>query len=228
MSEQNDVHGGEVEQLARRVAELERRLAVSRIYSDSFLARAFAIGWHTLAAYVIFFVLTVMPIRILVDLRASHEAEPRMSTNADSEEQFVATFVRRHSSWMHEQDSKGNAIRHPRTGRPLFTPNGKRLIQYMDEAEAKGIRRFEEQVNYALQKLSGEGVVIPRTEAGSHEAVEIEPQACGASQEDSVMLSRLACLVADFLKSEDGRTTVGRMRMFTSLSATMSASSDAP
>jgi hypothetical protein len=31
----------------------------------------------------------------------------------------------------------------------------------MDEAEAKGIRRFEEQANYALQKLSSEGVVIP-------------------------------------------------------------------
>jgi hypothetical protein len=102
--------GGDLEQLARRVAELERRLAVSRIYSESFLARAFAIGWHTLAAYVIFFVLTVMPIRILVNLKGSNEAEPRVTKNADAEEQFVANFIRRYSWWMHEQDSKGNAI----------------------------------------------------------------------------------------------------------------------
>src|SRR5262245_8558138 len=162
MSEKNALPpGGDVEQLARRVSELERRLTVSRIYIDSFLSRAFAIGWHTLAAYVIFFVLTVMPIRILVDLKTTNKAEPRVSTDANSEERFIAAFIRQHSSWMHEQDSKGNAIRHPRTGRPLFTPNGKRLIQLMDEAEAKGIRRFEDQANYALQKLSADGVVIP-------------------------------------------------------------------
>ena len=155
MSENN------LEQLAQRVAELERRLALSRIYSDSFLARAFAIGWHTLAAYVIFFVLTVMPIRILVDLKASNEAEPRVSTNAESEDQFVAAFIRRHSWWMHAHDANGNLIVDQRMRHVFLSQNGKRLIHYMDEAEAKGLPRFEEQVNYAVQKLSADGVVIP-------------------------------------------------------------------
>src|SRR5690348_16556806 len=116
MRENNAIPFRKVEELARRVAELERRLAVSRIYSESFLARAFAVGWHTVAACVIFFVLIVMPVRILADLKA--KAEPQPTTNIDSEKQAIAAFMRKHSSWMHEHDRRsGQVIRDPRTGK---------------------------------------------------------------------------------------------------------------
>ena len=55
----------------------------------------------------------------------------------------------------------GNVIVDQR-GRPVLTPNGKRLIQYMDEAEAKGVRRFAARASYAVRKLAEEGAMIPR------------------------------------------------------------------
>jgi hypothetical protein len=69
--------------------------------------------------------------------------------------------MRKHSSWMHEHDRNGQVIRDPRTGGFVLTPNGKRLVECIAEAEAKGIRKGEDQAKYALQKLAADGVVIP-------------------------------------------------------------------
>jgi hypothetical protein len=97
---------------------------------------------------------------VMKTIPSSFDNNKRVGVTARTDDQFSADFVRRNASWLYEHDSSGKVLRDPRTGGYLLTPNGKRFVEYLNEARTIGISKPEDAAKYALRMIAADGIKI--------------------------------------------------------------------